>query len=212
MSPKLAASGTGRYTGPARPRVHRLRRRVVLWLPFLLTLVVVSSVLAWGWTTRSSASPAGGGGTPPNLGPDPNPQHDRVVAVYASITYTGAQKDYLEIVETGNLCPECPVVVPANPAFSPQVAQLTFYFNVTNVDTAYHSFGNFSVSSTVPSGPSAFHLYGAFCCFPAYNEESEQIGLTPGQTFGLVVYAQADSLAGPAEVDYTLQFSASTSS
>lgn len=205
----MAPSGTGTYVGSATSRGRGRRRALLLWVPFLLTLVVVTSVLAWGWTSRSAASAAGGGGTPPNPGPDPNPQHDRVVAIYASIAYTGAQKDYLEIVEAGNLCPECPIVVPADPAFTPQVAQLAFYFNVTNVDTAYHSFGNFSVSATVPS---AFHLYGAFCCFPAFNEESEQIGLTPGQTFGLVVYAQADSLAGPAEVDYTLQFSASTSS
>jgi len=208
------------YAGPprARPpptvsfaRARRRRRWLVIGLPFLVTVVVVGSVIAWGLETRSpSTSGTSGGGAPP--GPDPNPQHDRIVAVYAKILYTGSQSNYLSITESGNLCGQCPVVVPADYAYSPPVAGFTFFLNLTNPDTAYHTVGNFSVNTTNPSGGSPFKLVFVACCDPAYDEQTDAMGLTPGQTFGVDVFVTAASLQSATEVDYTLQFWATSSS
>lgn len=183
----------------------------MIGLPFLVTVVVIGAVIYWGVHSRSgSTSTSTGGGSP--SGPDPNPQHDRIVGVYAKILYSGGSSNYLTIAGSGNLCSQCPVVVPADYAYSPPVAGFTFYLNISNPDTVYHTIGSFSVNTTGPAGSSPFKLVFVACCDPGYGEETEEMGLTPGQTFGVDVFVTAASLQSSSEVDYTLQFWATSAS
>lgn len=208
MSPGISTSPSGAVTFP-HDRRRRRRHRLLVYTPFLVAVIVVAAVLYWGWATRTSASaPTGTGGA---TGPDPNPQHDRVLSITGKIVYTGNASGYLSIVEQGNLCAQCPVVVPEVDRYSPPVAGLLFFLNVSNVDTAYHTFGNLSINATSPSGSSPFQIYQAECCYPVYGEEIDNVGVTAGHSFGLLVFIAAASLAGPAEVDYTLELSLTSS-
>ena len=208
MSPGISTTPSGAVTFPYDRR-RRRRHRLLVYTPFLVAVIVVAAVLYWGWATRSSGTgPSSTGGS---TGPDPNPQHDRVLSITGKIIYTGNASGYLSIVEQGNLCSTCPTVVPEVDRYSPPVAGLLFFLNVSNTDTAYHTFGNFSINATAPTTSSPFHVYQVECCYPVYGEEVDNIGVTAGHTFGLLVFIAATSLEGPAEVDYVLQLSFTSS-
>ena len=208
MSPGITTSPSGAVTFPYDRR-RRRRHRLLVYTPFLVAVLIVAAVLYWGWATRSGGTSSANSGTP--SGPDPNPQHDRITAIAGDIRYTGNTSGYLSILEQGNLCSQCPLVVPSVERYSPPVAGIVFFVNVSNVDTFYHTFGAFSINATSPSDSSPFSIYEIQCCYPVFGESVDTVGITPGHSVGLLVFIAAASLAGPAQVDYALEFAIASS-
>lgn len=174
-----------------------------------LAAVTVEAGALTGWFGLSSTatSVAAVGNTAP-WGPDPNPFHETVRAVYATISYPGASSGYFSIRPAGNLCPACPAPPQLDQSQNPPVAGFHFFFNVTNTATEYLSFGNFTLTVVGTASASPFSLRGVLCCFPNYEELTPGASLTPGQSLGFLVYVTAARIPSNGGQGYSLELRA----
>ncbi len=202
-------SPAARLVLPFERRRHR-RSRWVVFSPFVVAVVVVASVLVWGWETRTSASPPPG--TAPVTGPSPNPQNDRLLSLAGSVAATANTTGWVVLASSGELCRQCPFVIPAIEAFAPPIAGLTVYLNLSNTGPNYANVSGFSLTTTAPTSGSPLRLYYVVCCAPYYDEDTESLWLAPGQTVSLEALVAAPTLSGPAEVDYALELALTVSS
>lgn len=193
---------------PHRHPAHRHHHRSPV-TTLVLLLIAIGAVAATSfavlWVYGPGSSP--GASSPTNL----NPGNVPVLAVRGSLSYSGNSSGYLSIVEGANLCARCPVVPSTNNQFTPPVAGFSFYFNVTNLGSVYHTLGAFSIASPAYGGMPIFRLGAVFCCGPTYQETTESVGLVPGQTMALMVFLEAASIPEAGAPGFTLDFFAVSS-
>jgi hypothetical protein len=123
----------------------------------------VTNFFGLGSLGKSSSSAAG------SPGPNPNPFDEYVFQVLGNVTYTTGTQRNLVGFNGVDLCSGCPELPPENAHFSPPVAGLWFYFNVSDDGTNITNISHFSLLTSGPNG-TLFHLGGIFCCYPVYNE------------------------------------------
>ena len=136
--------------------------------------------------------------------PNPNPGNVPVVAISGAINFTGSSSGYLSLVGGADLCPQCPVVPTEDFQYTPPVAGLALFLNVTNLGSTYHTIESFHLASPSVQGTAIFTIRAVFCCGPGYEETTESVGLTPGQTIGLLVFIQSSAVPSDNPSGYSL--------
>jgi hypothetical protein len=181
---------------------------------FLLKLVAVGCVVAVlveigiftsgfglvGLLGRSSS------GSP---GPNPNPYGEMITGVSLQVDYTGPSSNYYTLPQGPQLCGPCPIAPPENPSFSPPVAGLWVYFNVTSTSTNYTTLSHFGLT-TSGANASLFELYGVVCCAPSYLENVEMVGFPGSVEYGLAFYAICSSVPNDGPTGYSLTLTATS--
>jgi hypothetical protein len=197
--------------GPPRPR---RRRRVLAWIGVACLAAVVIEVGATtdlfglGGLLKSSGTTSG------SPGPNPNPYNEIVYSVLGAIDYTDGNRTLLGL-EGAELCSRCPAVPLVNENYSPPVAGVWFYFNITNDGSNWTTLSHFQVS-TSGSDPELFVLVAVVCCYPGYSENVTLSGpgfspATEGsQPTGLAGYAIALSIPYDGAAGYNITFSATS--
>ncbi len=159
---------------PPDPTIRRLRRRrrggIFRWA---VVACVVAVLVEVGAVTNGFGVPAalgrhGGSGSGPGVDPA-NPYDVNVTAIRAAIVYGGGVQVFPALQGT-DLCPGCPESPRENTNFTPPVAGIWFYFNVTNVGNNISQITSFALSSS-GTNPHLFVLVGVLCCYPSYEEE-----------------------------------------
>jgi hypothetical protein len=159
----------------AEPTIRRLRRRRGGIFRWAVVACVAAVLIEVGAVTDGFGIPAAirhGGGSSSGPGFDPaNPYDENVTEILSSISYGGGREVFpalqgSDLCDPG--CPEAPTEMFFN--YTPPVAGLWFYFNVTNVGPNISVLSNFTLSSSGPD-PHLFVLAGITCCYPTYEEE-----------------------------------------
>jgi len=178
---------------------HWLRGHLVL-TAILVAILSVTAVVALAWLERPTATASG-----PSY-PNPNPGNIPVLGVHGQLNFTGSSSDYLTLVGGSNLCPQCPMVPTSDLRYTPPVAGFTFFLNVTNIGSVYHTISAFKLVSPTFAGAPVFLIRAVFCCGPTYAETAETVGFTPGQTIGLMVFVQSEMIPSNGVPGYELDF------
>jgi hypothetical protein len=165
----------------------------------LLAVVAVSAIAVVAWV-ELPGSPLGT--SLPNL----NPGNVPILGVQGQINFTGSSSDYLTLVGGSNLCPLCPVVPTATDRYTPPVVGFWFFLNVSNLGTTYHTIDSFKLVGPTSGNAPIFLVRAVLCCGPSYEEPSQSVGFTPGQTIGLEVFVQATSIPATGTSGYYLSF------
>lgn len=186
------------------PRPRR-RRGLLTWIAVAAVaavLIEVGAVTDGFGVPGLLASHGSSGSSPP--GPNPNPYNELVNAVWASVTYSTANRSFPDLQGT-NLCSRCPVEPAENASYDPPVAGLWFYFVVKNEGQNWTTMANFTLTT---SGADAhlFRLVGVVCCAPTYEEVVTDVGFTPGTSYGFGAYAIASSVPFDGTAGYSLYF------
>lgn len=191
---------------PFRPAPRR-RTRLVTWAVVACVAAVLIEV---GAVTNGFGlapllfppSKPGPGPGPP--GPNPNPYNMTIFGVISAITYA-KDPDSFPSLQGVNLCNRCPELPPENTNYTPPVAGVWFYFNVTNDGLNTTNISNFTLTTSGAS-PHLFKLVGVVCCSPKYEEVVTTIDFVHDETFGLGGLATASSVPDTAVGGYTLYF------
>lgn len=160
---------------PPDPTIRRLRPRrrggIFRWAVVACAVAVLVEV---GAVTNGFGVPAllvrhGGSASGPGVDPA-NPYDVNVTVIRAAIVY-GEGVEVFPALQGANLCPGCPATPRENTNFTPPVAGLWFYFNVTNVADNISILANFTLT-TSGTNPHLFILADVLCCYPSYGEEA----------------------------------------
>ena len=185
---------------PALSR-RRSRRSLLTWATVgCVAAVVIEVALFTNGFGLLSARASSSGSTPP--GPGPNPYDVNVTSVTADLAYNGKGVNPFPALVGGELCTRCPMAPRADDNFTPAVAALYVYFNVTNAGTNWTTLGNFTLS-TSGSNASLFTLR-SITVGPSYDEPTPQVGFTPGMTQGLLAIVTSPSVPPNGGVGYAL--------
>jgi len=187
----------------------RRKGRLLIWVAVacVAAIVVEAGAVTNGFGLLRARSGTSGGGNN-TTGPDPNPFHEKVTAVVGGLTYSGGGTNPFPALAGGELCSKCPELPKENSSYSPPVAGLWFFFNVTVTGHNASHLGNFSLT-TSGSNPSLFKLVGVLCCYTTksvrYAEQVLSIYVIPGNPpIGLAVYVIASLVPSDGGVGYAL--------
>lgn len=191
--------------GPRRSR-HALLK--VAAVGCALAVLVAVAFETDGFGLAGLIGSGGSSSGPP--GPNPNPYNEEITNVTGKLTYTGSASGYLHGLAGFRLCGPCPILPAENASFSPPVAGLWVYFNVTNVGTTYTDIANFTLNTTTGGNATLFVLFAVVCCYPHYEEDTSEIGFVPSQTQGIGIYLEAQSVPDDGPTGYALSFLATS--
>jgi hypothetical protein len=188
---------------------HRRAPHLLRWVGVICVVAVVAEV---GWVTSGFGVAGlfhrgGGSGSSP---PDLNPGNERVMGVFASLTWSGKGTNPFPSLAGGELCGPCPELPRVNDNVTPAVDGLWVYFNVTNSGTNSSQIRNFTVS-TSGSDAGLFALDGEaagdglYCCYAShYGESIAGLLFGAGQTWGVAIFVYAASIPYDGSAGYTI--------
>ncbi|MCI4337404.1 MAG: hypothetical protein L3K17_09530, partial [Thermoplasmata archaeon] len=179
----------------AQFRRRRSRLGTALVLVGILEIVVVAGVIT-GWFGLPGFVAKNGATAPPGpTGPDPNPFHEKLNALYGEVSYSGNESGYFSGVDRVNLCSVCPALPFVDYQYSPPFAVVTVFFNLTNTGSTYHTATSFTLVAGSADASGVFELLGMYCCAPNnYDEDTEALGVSPGMTWSLEAIVVASSI------------------
>lgn len=188
---------------------HKRPPHLLRWIAVICVVAVVAEV---GWVT-SGFGVAGlfhkGGGSGSSV-PDLNPGDEKIVAVVASITWSGKGTNPFPSLNGGELCGPCPLLPRVNDNVTPAVDGLWVYFNVTNSASNSSQIRNLTLS-TSGSDATLFALSGEaagdglYCCYAShYGESVAGLLFGAGQTWGVAIFVYATSIPYDGSAGYSL--------
>jgi len=193
---------------PAARSWRRHRRILVIAGPPLIVLAIWVVLFAVYWNGSSPPTPSA---TPPTPPPDLNPAHVPILSVQGVLTPSGTDPGMVAFTGSGDLCPQCPVVPGTAANLNPPQVRFAFYFNLSDTGGSAANVSAFGITVTGGSGTDPFSLYGVLCCSPGFDETTEALFMTAGQTIGFEAIVVAPSIPSDAGTGYHITFDATYS-
>ena len=184
---------------PALTR-RKTRRSLMTWTAVGCVAAVLIEVALFTNGFGLLGTHGTGGTTPP--GPNPNPYDVNVTSVTSDVAYHGPGLNPFPGLVGAELCDRCPVAPRADYNFTPAVAVLYVYFNVTNTGGNWTNLSNFTLT-TSGSDPGLFTL-ASITQGPDYSEPTNFTSFTPGMTKPLLATITAESVPPNGSSGYSL--------